>query len=241
MRKMRQPFVSTLISGIFNALYPETCPACSRATDNTRYAPFCSDCWSAISRYSGASCKICAEPYASAASGTCGHCLKDPPPFSKAVSFGIYEEVLARAIHALKFQQIRRLHKPLGELMLQLDLPHVDAVVPVPLHAQGLRERGFNQALLLAKVIAAEAGVPLVIDGLIKGKATLPQLGLTAKERAANLAGAFSAVRGFPEMTLLLVDDVMTTGATVRACSRELRRAGATDVVVCTLARAAAT
>ena len=111
--------------------------------------------------------------------------------------------------------------------MLGTIIPGMDAVVPVPLHQRGLRERGFNQSLLLAKVIAEETRVPLIIDGLLKERDTLPQIGLTAKERAANLSGAFSAARSFSGMHILLVDDVMTTGATTQACAKQLRRAGA--------------
>jgi ComF family protein len=155
------------------------------------------------------------------------------------LSFGIYDKVLARAIHELKFTKTRRLYKPLGALMLGMNMPGVDAIVPVPMHPRGLRERGFNQSLLLAKVIAEETRVPLIPDGLLKKKDTPPQIGLTAKERTTNLSGAFSAVRSFSGMHVLLVDDVMTTGATTRACAAQLRRAGADNIVVCTLARAA--
>jgi ComF family protein len=240
---MRQPLVSNLISGILNALYPSTCPSCSRRTDNLPFSPFCLSCWSLIERYSGAACSICADPLSSSLSRTCAGCIKDPPPFSRAISFGIYDEVLATAIHALKFRRIKRLHKPLGTLLFQLeiDLCGIDAIVPVPMSPRDLRARGFNQSLLLAKILASETKTPLIIDGLIKKKDTPQQIGLTAKERTANLRGAFSAKKGFKGMTVLLVDDVMTTGATARACSKQLRKAGAGNVVVCALARAAST
>jgi ComF family protein len=123
-------------------------------------------------------------------------------------------------------------------LMLQIELPSIDAIVPVPMHPRGLRERGFNQSLLLAKVISKGSRVPLVPNGLLKEKDTPPQLGLTAKERVTNLSGAFSAVRSFSGMSVLLVDDVMTTGSTARACSKALLKAEAKSVTVLTLARA---
>lgn len=241
MREMRQHVVSNLISGILSALYPASCPVCSGRTDNRIVAPFCLSCWSTITPYTGASCRICANPFSSESSGICGDCIKDPPPFSKALCFGIYDKVLARAIHELKFTKTRRLYKPLGALMLRMDIPGIDAIVPVPMHTRGLRERGFNQSLLLAKVIGEKTGVPLIIDGLLKEKDTPPQIGLTAKKRAANLAGAFSAARSFSGMDILLVDDVMTTGTTTRACAEQLRLSGARDIIVCTLARAAGT
>ncbi len=238
MREMRQSAARNVITGILNALYPSTCPACSCPTDNTSVAPFCSSCWSTVQPYTGGSCRICADPFSSASSGICSACIQSPPPFSGVVSYGIYDRVLAKAIHEFKFTKTRRLHKPLGALLLGMDLPRMDAIVPVPMHLHGLRERGFNQSVLLAKIIAKATGMPLIINGLLKEKETPPQIGLTARERAANLSGAFAAVRSFTGMSILLVDDVMTTGATVRACARQLRRAGAGDVVVCTLARA---
>lgn len=240
MREMRYSPAHRLISAGLSALYPSRCPSCSGPADNYILAPFCSGCWTTIERYSGGSCRICSDPCVSEYSGICGNCIKTPPPFSRAVIFGIYDKVLAQAIHSLKFQRIKRLYRPLGALMLQLELSDVDVIVPVPLSLKGLRERGFNQSLLLAKVIAGATGVPLVIDGLVKRTDTPPQIGLSAKERIANLRGAFMASRSFKDKTVLLVDDVMTTGATARACSGELLRGGAREVVVHALARASA-
>ncbi len=116
----------------------------------------------------------------------------------------------------------------------------VEAVVPVPLSIRGLRSRGFNQSLLLAKTVSDKKKIPLVIDGLLKKADTPPQIGLSAKERAKNLRGAFIATRQFSGRRVMLVDDVMTTGATANECSRQLIKAGASEVVVLTLARAAA-
>ena len=164
--------------------------------------------------------------------------MKKLPFFTRAESFGLYENVLATAINIYKFHGIKRLYKPLGKLLLDLDVTAKDAVIPVPLGIKGLRERGFNQSLLLAKVISENAKIPLVIDGLMKIRETHPQVGLSAKERAKNLKGAFSSTGDFHKMKLLLVDDVMTTGATANECARQLLKAGAEDVSVLTLARA---
>ncbi len=137
-----------------------------------------------------------------------------------------------------KFHGIRRLYKPLGRLLLQLPLPVADAVVPIPLSIKGLRERGFNQSLLLSKVISDNRKIPLLMDRLVKIRETPPQIGLSAKERSKNLKGAFSMKKNVQGMKLLLVDDVMTTGATARECARQLLKAGADEVAVLTLARA---
>lgn len=154
------------------------------------------------------------------------------------MSYGIYDNILATAIHTFKFQKMRRLYKPLGRLLTGFDLTGIDAIIPVPLSLRGLRERGFNQSLLLAKVVSDNSCIPLLMNGLRKNIETPVQIGLSKKERAANLRGAFTATGSLTGMQLLLVDDVMTTGATVRECSKVLLEAGATDVVVVTLARA---
>ena len=121
-------------------------------------------------------------PFSSEYSTVCGQCLKKTPPFSKVIEYGLYEGVLAEAINQLKFHGLKRLSKPLGKLMLSLDLPEVDGIVPVPLTIKGLRERGFNQSLLMARVLSKEMRVPLLMDVLFKKKETHPQIGLSAKE-----------------------------------------------------------
>lgn len=156
------------------------------------------------------------------------------------MSYALYDGTLATAINLYKFHKIRRLYRPLGKLLLGFDAAGIDAVVPVPLSLKGLRERGFNQSLLLARVVAGHNRKPLIMDRLIKDLDTHPQIGLSAKERAANLKGAFSVRGDFRDMSLLLVDDVMTTGATVSECSKQLLEAGAKKIVVLTLARASA-
>ena len=201
-------------------------------------APFCSECWSSIKKYAGPSCRICATPITSEDATVCAECMKRPPLFSKAMSFGLYEDTLASAIHFFKFQRIRRLHRPLGDLLLWYDMSGIDALVPVPLSVMGLRERGFNQSLLLAKSLSEKTRVSLIMDGLLKKTDTPAQIGLSKKERGLNLKGSFTAERNFSGMRLLLLDDVMTTGSTANECSKVLLRAGAKEVLVLTLARA---
>jgi ComF family protein len=168
----------------------------------------------------------------------CRHCLEVPPSYTRAVSFGHYDKALASAIHHFKFLGIKRLSKPLAELMLFHDTAGIDVVVPVPLTPAGLKSRGFNQALLLAHHIAGKKKIPLVVTALKKTRDTPPQVGLSAKERAANVKKAFSCAANMAGKNVLLIDDVMTTGATVNACSKQLLKAGAGSVSVLTLARA---
>jgi competence protein ComFC len=227
-----------LIPQLINLIYPSECPSCGKAPDNFMAAPFCSDCWSGIERYTGPACGICATQIISEDAVLCAECMKKPPLFSMAMSFGLFEGTLATAIHLFKFKHIRRLHRPLGKLLSCFDFQDVDAVIPVPLSISGLRERGFNQSLLIAKTVSDRTKTSLIMDGLTKKKETAPQIGLSKNERKKNLKGAFSAGRKFSGMKLLLVDDVMTTCSTANECSKELLKAGAAEVKVLTLARA---
>jgi competence protein ComFC len=239
MREMQiSPDSPGLIPQLINALYPAKCPSCGKKPDTFRFAPFCSACWSGIEKYTGPCCRICATPFSSESATICAECMKTPPHFVKAMSFGLFDGTLATAIHFFKFQRLKRLHRPLGDLLPDFNMAGIDAIISVPLSVRGLRERGFNQSLLLAKTLSDRTKTPLIMDGLLKITETAPQIGLSRNERRANLKDAFRADRKFPEMRLLLVDDVMTTCSTANECSKELLRAGAAEVRVLTLARA---
>jgi len=159
------------------------------------------------------------------------------PPFSKVFTYGLFEGALVEAIHQFKFHGIKRLSGPLSDLLLTIDIPEADGCVPVPLSIQGLRERGFNQSLLLARNISRQKGIPLFMDVLHKRKETPPQLGLSASERRSNLKGAFQAMKSVQGKRLLLIDDVITTGSTVAECAKQLLKAGARQVTVLSIAR----
>ena len=176
-------------------------------------------------------------PFSSEYGKVCGRCLKKAPPFSMAINYGLYDGVLAEAINQLKFHGLKRLSKPLGRLFHSMDMPVIDGIVPVPLNVKSLRERGFNQSLLIARVVSRMTKIPLLMDVLIKKKETPPQIGLSATERLSNLKDAFEVRRDIRGLRILLVDDVMTTGATVTECSKQLIKADAEDVIVLTLAR----
>lgn len=191
-----------------------------------------------MENYCGPACRICGVPLVSAYADRCRKCIEDPPAYSRAASFGIYEKTLAAAIHHFKFLGVRRLAKPLAELMLVHELSDIQAIVPVPLTRLGLKSRGFNQSLLLAYYISRRRKIPLERNALKKTHETLPQIGLSAKERAANVKKAFTCTGRVKNLNILLIDDVMTTGSTVNACAAELITAGAKSVEVLTLARA---
>ena len=169
-------------------------------------------------------------------------CLLSPPAFDKARSFGIYEDGLRRLIHLFKYDKMRPLAKPLARHMAAVlpQLGAVDLCVPTPLFRRREWRRGFNQSELLAAELSRVAGIQLGRRVLKRVKATAPQAGLSNRARLANVAGAF-AVRK-PEAVngrrVLVIDDVMTTGATLQSCAKTLKRAGASYVAALTIARA---
>jgi ComF family protein len=176
--------------------------------------------------------------------GLCGTCRRRRPAFAYARAGARYGEVMREALHAFKFGGRRALAAPLAELLTAPGpawLPEgaPDLIVPVPLHPRRERERGFNQALLLARRIGRAWGRPVRADVLRRTAATPPQTELGLEARRANVRGAFALRR--PEVVagrhVLVIDDVFTTGATVGECARSLRKAGAARVGVLTVAR----
>jgi len=175
----------------------------------------------------------------------CGRCLDRPGAFSRARAAGIYDQSLRMAIHALKFKGWVGLAGPLGGLLLDTFRRYwasgdIDVVAPVPLHRRRFHRRGFNQAHLLVRRWRLPGETVVVRDLLVRTRATAPQTGLDRRQRRTNLENAFSVSRPgqITGKRVLLVDDVLTTGATVNACATALIRDGAGRVDVLTLARA---
>jgi ComF family protein len=170
----------------------------------------------------------------------CGPCTAVPPPWDYARAAGQYVDPLRTALGAFKFEGRRALARPLADLLVEqcgAAVPaDVDALVPVPLGRSRERERGFNQAALLAERVARALGPP-VRSWLTRTRPTRPQSELGAAERRANVRDAFRAVAAVRERHVVVVDDVLTTGATAAECARVLRQAGARAVGVLTVAR----
>ncbi len=192
-------------------------------------------------------CPSCGMPYAAAEAGAdhiCGACMLRPPLFAGARSFGVYSGELRSVIQAFKFRGRKDLALLLAPLMAAAygdswGPGDFDLLIPVPLHRKRQRERGYNQSGLLGHLLAGLVGIPCSERALTRVRHTPPQVGFSADERAKNLRGAFRCRRPalVSRRRLLLVDDVMTTGATLTGAAAALLEAGALRVSALTLAR----
>jgi len=233
---------------VVNLVFPPVCPLCKTILGGTdKDLIICPSCQKAIRLVRPPVCPRCGLPVPAGdgAGYLCGPCLQERRYFEIHRTSGLYEGALREAIHRFKYEGVFPLVRFFGDLLqptlrtLSQDYP-VAVMVPVPLHIRRLRERGFNQALLLAKELSSRMGIPYAERALKKVKDTPVQIGLKKKERRINLRGAFQvkdqeAIQG---KAVMLVDDVYTTGATVNECSRALLKAGAERVAVLTVARA---
>jgi ComF family protein len=217
--------------------------------------PVCEECVSALRPLHGSFCHVCGEALLSPAfmdraNALCGLCQRVHPPFERAVAYGGYDGGLRDLIHLLKYQQVRPAVSVLGRMLaevmddLESTLPKgAIAVVPVPLHSRKQRQRGFNQAELIArsamKHLAQRDRFEVLTDVLVRSRETGSQIGLTRHQRRANLRGAFTVTtpKQVAERKVVLVDDVYTTGTTASECARVLKRAGVDRVWVATVAR----
>ena len=230
---------------LLDQLFPAQCLRCKADVGEPR--TLCAECWSKIRFIDGAVCPVCGSPYESPSETglVCGACLADPPPFARARSVFRYDEASRDLV--LPFKHADRLEgvpafaawlaRAGGELVGKADW-----IAPVPLHWGRLLRRRYNQASLLANALAKRSHVPVLADLLIRRRPTASQGEMRSRRaRKLNVAGAFTLnprhASAIKDRHILLVDDVLTTGATVTACARTLKRAGANEVSVVTLAR----
>ncbi len=226
-------------------LLPPACLLCGdRLPAGTPASEFCPTCRAGLPPLPPARCPVCAAAHRTPLPSLhhCEVCLRQPPPFDRVHAVGPYAGTLQEATQAFKYRGQLPLERPLGALLAAAVLAgggrRADLVVPVPLHRSRLRERGYNQSLQLARQLAGALAVPVAPALLHRNRATVAQQGLDAVARGGNLRGAFAVAGPVAGRRLLLVDDVMTTGATVRECAGVLRRAGAAAVEVAVLGRA---
>ena len=238
-----------ILNGFLNLIYPEVCFLCSVPVSRHREYGVCDSCWdkALTLKIVPPRCVSCGLPlrnFEDSSEHLCGDCIQQMPPYAGARSFGYYTAELSRLIQGLKFQDRRNLVKlfvPLlaGAFFDSWRREDFDLIVPVPLHVKRKRERGYNQSELLARLLARQIAIPCS-RALIRVRLTLPQVGLTDSQRLENVRKAFRCTKPqqISERRILLIDDVMTTGATATSASRTLLEGGARRISVLTVARA---
>ncbi len=229
-------------------LYAPNCVLCGgeQRGDSLQPLDICCHCYQRLP-FNTSFCSICALPLPEqlAVTSVCGRCQKKKPAFDYSLSIFRYEQPVLWLVQQLKFNQ-RLLHsRLLGEIMRDRGWPLLQAIsaspqclLPVPLSAKRLRERGFNQSIELARPLLKSSALPLLINSVERSRNTDPQTGLDAKQRRKNIKGAFQLIKAIPYDHVLIVDDVVTTGSTVNELARLLKKEGVKRIGVLSAARA---
>ncbi len=234
----------SLITACRELLFPSCCLGCGRHLADTRLPRFCDTCHGSLETIRPPRCDICGLPFTSGADHTCGQCLTTPPAFSRARAALVYSPPITDLIAELKFRNSLTGLSSLACLVTGstgfAELTEPDLILPVPLHPDRLRQRGFNQSLLIARACFPRHKDRIGTAILVRNRPTPAQTRLNRKERQQNISGAFFTKQPHKvtNRKILLIDDVLTTGSTAHECARTLRSAGAQQVEVLTIARA---
>ena len=232
-----------LCSSVLDLIYPPSCILCKKSIPAQDQTPLCPGCQMTIQRNRPPFCAKCSRSLENN-SETCPTCSKNNPHFDTAWAAAAYDETMQKLIHLFKYGQKTSLQHCFFELISEfitayrLNINQFDLVIPVPLHPTRLRERGYNQAQLLAQLIARQYSIPLSSNNLIRIRNTESQSVLSQKERWTNIQQAFRIRQPveFQDKEILLIDDLLTTGATASEAARTLKEAGAKRVDVLTIA-----
>jgi ComF family protein len=229
---------SRLFRSVLDFALPPRCGGCGIIVDDVD--SFCSDCWARLEFLQGG-CLRCGIPLKATDAETCGACLAHPPRLDRIRAAVAYGDISRSIALRLKYGRKTALARTMARYMRPLvgELPGDCILVPVPLHPRRLWNRGFNQSAIVAREIGRRTGIPVAVDALRRTRSTPPLKGMGMRQRRRTVAGAFRAldpsrVRG---RTVILIDDVMTTGSTANACARVLKRAGAERVDLISWAR----
>jgi len=229
-------FAQKLLSNLF----PSRCILCLQTVKQS--FEVCPDCYRALP-HNERCCLRCALPLAEGVNNgvLCGRCIQKLPAFDYAHSLFRYEDEVIALVHRLKFGEKINYARSIGELLLRRlletgELP--DCLLPVSLHKSRLRQRGFNQSIEISREISKKLSIPIEHTAVIRQRSTVAQTGLNAKQRQKNIRDAFTVVRQLHYKHVLIIDDVMTTGATVNELAKVLKKSGVERVGVLSIARA---
>ncbi len=217
---------------LLDLVFPPHCVVCRRVGEW-----FCAACRAQVQPILPPICERCGRPLHHE---QCPYCRDEPPQIDGLRAVAFFEGALRQAIHAFKYQYRPELASPLGAMLSQYLLDHplpVDTIMPVPLHTERERTRGYNQSRLLAEELGLHTHLRLWYNGIERIRYTQPQVELDLQQRRENVHGAFRAVPETSGARVLLIDDVCTTGATLEACSIALKQQGARTVWGLSLAR----
>lgn len=246
-----QNMIEYIKEGLLNFVFPLDCKICEKPIRESKGYSICEDCFKTIELIERPYCAKCGKPliptdfFKQNREILCLDCKRKKYSFEFSRSTGIYDKVLKKCIHLFKYYGEKKLAKPLGKLMVDSLVKNdefkrkIDLIIPVPLHKNDLKKRGFNQSVLLGKVTGDYLSIPVRENVLVKKKLTPFQVNLSKKERKINILGAFSVEKPgeIKGKNILILDDVFTTGATVEECTKELMKARAKNIFVLTLAR----
>ncbi len=216
---------------------PARCAGCGQVTEEV--GAFCPPCWSKIEWLGNSGCKQCGLPLAGTEIDNCGRCLAQPPLLDRIRAAVAYDDLPRSIALKLKYGRKVALARTMARYMVPLkgDWPENAVIVPVPLHRWRLWGRGFNQSALVAREVARRWGLHADATTLRRVRSTRPLKGLNQAERRKAVSGAFRASSNISGRTVILIDDVLTSGSTAEACAQALRRAGAGTVELICWAR----
>jgi ComF family protein len=241
--------IRNAVDAVAAVLFPAPCRICGQTLTSASRIPICTDCLASFQPIVDPMCDCCGRPFiskvaADAIRPLCRLCRLDSFSFARARSYAVYNDALHSAILLLKYEEVTRLGDWFADRLTELvarqaDDFRADVIVPVPLHADRFRERGYNQADLIARPLARRLGLKRGSYLLMRTKPRPARLVLSRKEHWDSVRGAYATREGVrvDNLRVLLVDDVLTTGATLDACSRALKKAGAASVLGLTVAR----
>jgi len=244
-------FLEYAKEGLLNFLFPLVCESCGSNIRESEGYSICANCMKKIEFINFPICQSCGKPLSVLVSfekgALCADCQNKKMKFCTIRSVTYYKDVMRRCIHLLKYKKQVKLIKPLGNIMINYlsknvseDINKIDYIIPVPLQKEDFLIRGFNQSELLARYIAKYFSIKFTNELLIKKNKNKSQVGLTREERKKNVLNVYEVNYSYKLSSLskiMLIDDIFTTGATIEACCKELKKTGVKNMYVLTLAR----